>query len=387
MSEWKEYKLSDLIDLIGGGTPKTTIAEYWNGEIPWLSVVDFNNGEKYINESEKKITQHGLENSSTKLLEKNDIIISARGTVGVIAMLAKQMAFNQSCYGVRAKKDLSTNDYIYYLLKDTVENFVQISHGGVFDTITRDTFEEIQILLPPLPEQKAIAAVLSSLDDKIDLLHRQNKTLEALAETLFRQWFIEPFDSAQDGKAQDDWEEGNLGDVIEIFDSKRIPLSKMQRDKMKDGVLYPYYGAAQIMDYVNDYIFDGEFILLGEDGTVRTDEGYPVMQYATGKFWVNNHTHIFQAKAPFNNFLIWNYLIKKNIDEIVTGAVQPKINQTNLKSIDFPKYPETLVNKFKHITEPSFQKIKHNQIQIRTLGKLRDTLLPKLMSGEVRVKI
>jgi type I restriction enzyme S subunit len=219
--------------------------------------------------------------------------------------------------------------------------------------------------------------VLSSLDDKIDLLHRQNKTLEQMAETLFRQWFVE--------EAGEDWGEKLLGDVIEIYDSKRIPLSKMQRNKMKEGVLYPYYGAATIMDYVNDYIFDGDYILLGEDGTVRTNEGYPVLQYATGKFWVNNHTHIFKAKAPYNNFFIWNFLSKKNIDRIITGAVQPKINQTNLKSLEFPDFPEDLVNEYIKITDSQFEKILKNSRQIRTLESLRDTLLPKLMSGEVRI--
>lgn len=378
MSEWKECKLGEVIDLFGGGTPKTSVSEYWNGNIPWLSVADFNSGKKFVFNTEKYISELGLKNSSTKLLNKNDIIISARGTVGVIAMLGKQMAFNQSCYGIRAKSEFTTNDYIYYLLKDTVDSFLQISHGGVFDTITRDTFQEIDILLPPLPEQKAIASVLSSLDDKIDLLHRQNKTLEAMAETLFRQWFVE--------EAKESWEEGKLGDVIEIFDSKRIPLSKMQRDKMKDGELYPYYGAATVMDYVNDYIFDGEYILLGEDGTVRTDEGYPVLQYATGKFWVNNHAHIFQAKPPYSNFFIWNYLLKKNIDEIVTGAVQPKINQTNLMSVDFPKIPEELVHKYNEQTKAIFLKINQNKSQSSTLEKLRDVLLPKLISGEVRVE-
>ena len=156
---------------------------------------------------------------------------------------------------------------------------------------------------------------------------------------------------------------------------------------MKDGDLYPYYGAASIMDYVNDYLFDGEYILLGEDGTVRTDEGYPVLQYATGKFWVNNHAHILRAKEPYNNFFIWNYLSKKNIDRIVTGAVQPKINQGNLKSLDFPKFPAELVKEFNEQVEPLFNKINRNQTQIRTLTALRDTLLPKLMSGEIKVEM
>jgi len=124
--------------------------------------------------------------------------------------------------------------------------------------------------------------------------------------------------------------------------------------------------------------------LLGEDGTVRTNEGYPVLQYATGKFWVNNHTHVIKAKPPYSNFFLWNYLSKKNIDEIITGAVQPKINQGNLKALDFPKFPDSLVLKFNEQTESFFKKMNKNQIQITTLEKLRDILLPKLMSGEVR---
>jgi len=177
-----------------------------------------------------------------------------------------------------------------------------------------------------------------------------------------------------------------LRDVINIFDSKRVPLSKMQRDKLKDGTLYPYYGAAKIMDYVNDYIFDGEYILIGEDGTVRTDCGYPILQYATGKFWVNNHTHVLQAKEPYSNYFIWNYLLEKNIDEIVTGAVQPKINQTNLKSLDFPKYSLDKVKQFNEQANVLLKKINKNKEQIKTLESMRDTLLPKLMSGEMRIE-
>ena len=375
--DWREIKISEIVEVIGGGTPKTSVTEYWNGDIPWLSVADFNSGKKYVYNAEKHITTLALNKSSTNILAKGDIIISARGTVGIVAMLATTMTFNQSCYGIRANQK-SFNGYIYYLLKDAVHHLQRISHGGVFNTITRDTFKEIKISLPPISEQKAIASVLSSIDDKIDLLHRQNNTLESIAETIFRQWFIE--------EANDSWEEGVLGDAIQLFDSKRMPISKIQRDKMKDGNLFPYYGAATIMDYINNYIFDGEYILLGEDGTVRTNEGYPILQYATGKFWVNNHVHVIQAKSPYNNFFLWCYLSKKNIDKIVTGAVQPKVNQVNLKSLDFPKFPENLIEKFCFNTADIFSKIKHNQKQIKTLECLRDMLLPKLISGDIRVE-
>ncbi|MDD5344908.1 MAG: restriction endonuclease subunit S [Smithella sp.] len=157
---WKECKLGDVIELIGGGTPKTTVADYWNGNIPWLSVVDFNTGNKYVYNTEKTITEEGLKNSSTKLLREGDIIISARGTVGALAVLKKQMAFNQSCYGIRCIPKATDQKYIYYLTKYSINNFKQIAHGGVFDTITRETFDQIEIELPPRPEQHAIAGAL-----------------------------------------------------------------------------------------------------------------------------------------------------------------------------------------------------------------------------------
>ena len=113
MSEWKEVALAELTNIVGGGTPSTRNKEYWNGDIPWLSVVDFNNNERWVSFTEKTITQKGLENSSTKLLDKGDIIISARGTVGEIAQLAKKMAFNQSCYGLKVKDGIE-NDFLYY---------------------------------------------------------------------------------------------------------------------------------------------------------------------------------------------------------------------------------------------------------------------------------
>lgn len=206
MGEWKEYKLGEIIKIVGGGTPKTSECRYWNGNIPWLSVVDFNNDRKYVYETEKHISIEGLNNSSTKILSKGDIIISARGTVGAMAMLGKDMAFNQSCYGIQPTK-LVDRDYLYYLLFSSVQELKHNSHGGVFDTITRDTFDTIEILLPPLSEQKRIVSILGSLDDKIDLLHRENETLEAMAETFFRKWFIED--------AKDELSETILGDVVE----------------------------------------------------------------------------------------------------------------------------------------------------------------------------
>lgn len=174
-----KYNLSDTMDLIGGGTPKTTNPEYWNGNIPWLSVKDFNNGNRYVYQTEKTITQKGLDNSSTKLLERGDVIISARGTVGEIATIPFPMAFNQSCYGLRAKPEIVTMDFLYYLIKHNVSVLKKNTHGSVFDTITRDTFSGIEVDIPNLHEQEKIASILGDLDAKIELNQSINKNLAA----------------------------------------------------------------------------------------------------------------------------------------------------------------------------------------------------------------
>jgi type I restriction enzyme S subunit len=133
--KWEKSKISDCCEIIGGGTPKTSVAEYWNGDIPWLSVVDFNNNDRHVFTTEKLITEQGLHNSSTKLLNKGDIIISARGTVGALAQLAIPMAFNQSCYGLRSINSVK-NDFLYYAIKNIMNQINANTHGSVFDTIT-----------------------------------------------------------------------------------------------------------------------------------------------------------------------------------------------------------------------------------------------------------
>lgn len=174
-----KYKLSKVMDLIGGGTPKTSKLEYWNGSIPWLSVKDFNNDLRFVYKTEKTITPLGLENSSTKLLQKGDVIISARGTVGEIATIPFPMAFNQSCYGLRAKESKVTSDYLYYLIKHNVYVLKKNTHGSVFDTITRDTFDSIEVDIPNIETQKKITSILSDYDEKIELNNTINNNLAA----------------------------------------------------------------------------------------------------------------------------------------------------------------------------------------------------------------
>ena len=177
---------------------------------------------------------------------------------------------------------------------------------------------------------------------------------------------------------------GTVSEIVEIHDAKRIPLSGAQRMKMEKKV-YPYYGAASLMDYVDEYIFDGKYLLLGEDGTVVNDAGYPILQYVWGKFWVNNHAHILTGKLGFNVESLMLLFRRTPVKSIVTGAVQPKISQANLKSIPVVIPPEEEIAAFNDSIDSLFSLIRNNEEQNKELSKLRDTLLPKLMSGEIDV--
>ncbi len=391
MSEWKEYKFSDLMEIIGGGTPKTTVAEYWGGDIPWLSVTDFNNGKKFCFDTEKKITERGLRESNTKILKKGQIIISARGTVGVISMLGRDMAFNQSNYGIDANKKLTENEYLYYLLKFNIPNFISNSYGAVFDTITKETFDQIVVSIPELPEQCAIASILSSLDDKIDLLHRQNKTLEQLAETLFRQWFVE--------EAEESWGKDILGNLFDIGIGRTPPRKEHQwfsinpNDikwvSIKDMDISGIY-INTVSEYLTQEAVEKFNVPIIPENTVILSFKMTIGRLAITSERMLSNEAIAHFKPKENSFIFCEFLylfLKVYKFELLgsTSSIVESINSQMIKEMEITIPDEKKLNDFEDLIQSYFKKIKSNQIQIRTLTKLRDTLLPKLMSGEIIV--
>jgi type I restriction enzyme S subunit len=384
MSEWIEYELGTIIDLIGGGTPKTNVTEYWGGNINWLSVVDFNNGKKYVFDTEKKITESGLKNSSTKLLNKNDIIISARGTVGAIAMLGKEMTFNQSCYGVRGKEKYLDQDYLYYLLKDSVNNLLQISHGGVFDTITKETFNNIKILLPLIPEQKAISNVLNGLDNKIELFNLQIVIIEKMMATLFRHWFEE--------NANDNWKKKSLSSIATFLNGlacQKFPpkneIDKLPVLKIKE----LSNGISESSDWASTDVKD-EYIVHNGDVIFAWSASLMVKIWNGGDCILNQHLF----KVSSNEYPKWFYYMwcKHHLDEFLAIAESHATTMGHIKRGDLDEAKVLIpsdeeLEAMSEQMEPLIDKIIANNKQITSLTKLRDTLLPKLMSGEIRVNL
>jgi type I restriction enzyme, S subunit len=374
---WKWTALSDVARLESGHTPSRRFSEYWDGDIPWIGIKDAtDNHGRVIFDTYQHVTQEGIDNSSARMLPAGTVCLSRTASVGFVVVMGRPMATSQDFVNWICS-DKMDNHFLKYVLLSEHDSMLRFASGTTHQTIYYPEAKAFHVCLPDIQEQREIAGILGALDDKIELNRRMNRTLESMAREVFRQWFVENEEVAE-------WKIGKLGNVMTNFDAKRVPVPNMERAQRQGK--YPYYGAASVMDYIDDYLFDGIYVLMGEDGSVVGSAGHPIIQYVWGKIWVNNHAHVLQGVDGICNEHLYLFLKDVNILPYVTGAVQPKINQANMNSIPFPLPPMELRKKFEEFVSPLFAKIRANDEESRTLASLRDTLLPKLMRGEVRVK-
>lgn len=195
-SKYPLVKLSNVVEIISGGTPNTKVPDYWNGDIPWLSVADFNTNRRFVERAEKYITQKGFENSNTKYLEAGDVIISARGTVGAVAQIGVPMTFNQSCYGLRGTSEVE-NDYLYYILSYERKYIESLATGTKFPSIVKSTFDLIQIPLPPISIQQQLVSQCEKIDNEYNLICVNIESYREKIKALF-----EELDAAKTGKGK-----------------------------------------------------------------------------------------------------------------------------------------------------------------------------------------
>ena len=396
MEEWKEYRYTDLATIIGGGTPKTSVPEYWSGEIPWLSVKDFVSVTKYVYDTEKHISELGLLNSSTKLLEKNDIVISARGTVGAMAMIPDPMCFNQSCFGLRGNNIVDKN-FLYYLTRTKVDELRKTAHGSVFDTITRETFDNLRCLVPPLQTQQKIGNILSSLDSKIELNKRINDNLEQQAQALFKSWFVdfEPFKKgkfidSELGMIPEGWQVEELGNITNSITEKvgkRTDIKVLSPVNTGDLLLSEEYFTKQvysknlakyIMVAPNDFAYNPARINIGSIGMNTFDfSGCVSPVYVVFRCEKEYH-HFFNIFKATKNF-------KEEVNTRAIGGIRQTLSYKDFSLIKIVYPPKEAVEQFNKIYSHIMILIKKNVLENKRLHQTRDTLLPKLMSGELKI--
>ena len=387
MNDWKEVQLNDVVSILGDGlhgTPKFNDS----GEYYFINGNNLADGKITIKPDTKRTTLEEY-TKYKKNIDERTILLSINGTLGNIAFYngEKCILGKSACYlNVLNTVD---KDFIRYILTDEqFQNYIDVfAHGSTIKNVSLKTIREYPFLLPPLPEQKAIAEVLSSLDEKIDLLHRQNKTLEAMAEALFRQWFVE--------EADEEWEEKPLSFFGKIVCGK-TPSKNISQ----------YFGGnipfIKIPDmHGKTFVFQTSDSLTNEGKTSQGNKTLPPKSICvsciatvglTSLNAIESQTNqqinsIIPDKPYFRYFL---YLTMKTSYDLLQSLASGGTATSNLNTGDFSNIQiitpdESTLIDFNNYVEPLFDKIFHNQIQIRALEKLRDALLPKLMSGEVRV--
>jgi len=461
-SDWEEISIDDLKadknNAIAMGPFGSRIKKenFTDSGIPVIKGGNLN-GDFILEDDFDYLTIDKADELSTSNAFRRDIVITHRGTIGQVGIIPdnskhERYVVSQSQLKVSLDESRVNSYFVYYFLRAPIgqhrllSNASQVGVPAIAQAST--SVKSILVPVPKIEVQDKIVEILLSLDHKIEANKQINETLEAMAQAIFKSWFVDfdpvrakieaksvgrdpnrvamaviagisldqdwdevefaldqklsnmteeqrqqltrtaelfpdELEESEIGEVPKGWEVVELKKVIKNYDRKRVPLSRREREERPGD--YPYYGATSIMDYVDDYLFDGRNVLMAEDGSVMDDEGKPVLQYVDGKIWVNNHAHVLNGKGPISNEILYLFLQTVNVSPYVTGAVQKKINQGNMNSIPFLLCDEKLYDFLSPILKGFFDKIIQNEKENEELEKLRDTLLPKLISGEVEV--
>ncbi|MBK3645122.1 restriction endonuclease subunit S [Streptomyces sp. MBT33] len=353
--------------------------DYVSDGVPLVRGVNLGNG-IYHDDDYVFITEEKADKLPGANLAPGDLVITHRGTIGQASMIPRSPRYPRyvlSTSQVKARLDSSRavpEFYCYWLLSPAGQHEIlsHVSTVGVPGLVQPvASVKGFKVPHPSLREQKAIAEVLGALDDKIAV----NKSIATTAQRLMQARYMRAIDEVSTPKP--------LGGMVDFHNRKRVPLSSRQRAEIPGP--YPYYGAAGVVGYVRDFIFSGSHLLVGEDGSVITDERKPVTQYVWGDFWVNNHAHVLTGKG-ISTELLAVALQFTDVAALVTGAVQPKLNMRNLMRLEVPvPAGEQIAALDGEISEVTAL-VRRRSDESRTLAALRDTLLPQLMSGKLRVR-
>ena len=368
---------------------------------------DFVDNIRWIYHTEKTITQKGLKESSTKLLSKGHLIISARGTVGKLAQLTKEMAFNQTSYGLNGK-DLIENDFLFYLLKYKMHELKLYVHGSIFDTITRETFKHIIVKFPSNSEQKSIAKILNDLDSKIALNHKKNKILEYHIQRIFNSWFIDfdgqtKFVNSELGKIPKNWKITQLKHFITIekglsYKGKFLSESGIPMVNLGNISIDGNFKLNNIKYYTGEFknkhkVRPMDLVIANTDVTQNRlvlGSAAFVPPLNSNDILFTHHIFALRNDSNLDNYFIYGLLHTKRYRSHVigyaTGTTVLAIPKDAILDFKFVLPPLNLIAKFEKLSSTIFNSITNNNYEIANITKMRDLLLPQLISGKIHPK-
>lgn len=409
MIEHKTTKLGNVAIIKNGGTPSTQDIKFWNGDIPWITPKDLSNySQKYIDKGERNITKRGLECSSAQLLPKNTILFSSRAPIGYVAISNTELSTNQGFKNIVCKEKKLDYNYLYYWLIKHSSFIARNSIGSTFPEVTKGEMENLPISLPPLPEQKRIANILSSFDEKIELLKKQNETLENIAQCIFKEWFVEfnfpdengkPYKrnggkmkKSELGMIPEGWRVGKLANLVNIkngfafksqdYVKKGCPIIRTMNFENSGyindkSLVYISESKAKEYENFNFDLFDLCVVMVGASlGKIAliTEANLPALQ--------NQNMWSFKPKDElfrFYNNLVLLSLIKQNLNS-ASGSAREFLRKDYFYNVDILRPNNSIVKNFDSIICSLFKKISNNIIQIKTLSTIKNSLLSKIFN-------
>lgn len=395
--EWKEVRLGDVCTRVcSGGTPKSTNLSYYGGEIPWLNTkeIDFNR----IYSTEKTITDSGLNNSSAKWIVPNTVTVAMYGaTAGKSCIVKVPMTTNQACCNLTINDEVADYEFVYYSLKNDYTTLASLANGGAQQNLNAQIIKDYVLKMPSLADQRRITSILSSLDRKIELNNKINADLEEMAQAIFKNWFVD-FEPFKDGKFVDSelgmipegWKVGTLGDITKNKSAKvkeRNDVKVLSPVTTGELVLSEEYFTKQVFSssiakykIVNkgDFAYNPARVNIGSLGRNEFDfDGcvspvYVVFSVLDG---YENYFDLFRKTDFF----------KDSVASLAIGGVRQSLSYDDLSSIEVIIPSENAVEEFNNLYNQMKKTIKANKLENSRLSLLRDTLLPRLMSGELEV--
>jgi len=416
MNNWKLKKIDECAEVIGGGTPSTSNVEFWNGDIPWLTPKDLSGySYRYIKKGERNISEEGLKKSSARLLPEGSVLFTSRAPIGYVAIAKNPVTTNQGFKSL-VLKDNNVSEFFYYLLKNNKDYIESFSSGSTFKEISGGALKELKFNIPPPSEQKAIADILGSLDDKIELNRQMNKTLEDMAQAIFKSWFVDfdPVKAKAEGRTieglsqeifdlfPDSFEESELGTIpkgyiIEPLDKIANYLNGLALQKFPPDSETEYLPAIKIAELKNgikettgkastkikpEYIIDDGDVIFSWSASLVVDI------WCEGKGALNQHLFKVTSKDyPKWFYYFWTKYFLEKFTAIAAdkATTMGHIKREHLTDAKVLIPCDKLINESNKIFEPLINEIIGLRVQTRTLSKMRDSLLPKLISGEIRV--
>ena len=396
MEEWKEYKLGEIGTVVGGATPSTKDPMNYDGDISWITPKDLSGYESmYIDRGERMITQQGYNSCSCKMLPKGSVLFSSRAPIGYVAIAANDLCTNQGFKSVIPNNKIVNNIFLYYLLAYN-KNFIEgLGSGTTFKEVSGQTMKNIVVKIPSLSTQHQISSILKSLDDKIEVNRKINENLEQQAHALFKSWFVdfEPFKNgefveSEIGMIPKGWRVGSIYDYIDVvygapyksslFNDKKEGLPLIRIRDLKTNA--PQF-------YTPEILPNTEFVKAGDIVAGMDAEFIPYV-WLGEKGVLNQRCCKFRGKnEAISNYYIL-FLIKPELEYVQsykTGTTVSHLGKSDIDRFRFVTPPLDVVKSFSDLVDGMLKELVNRANESRRLAELRDTLLPKLMSGELKV--